>query len=280
MHLDGCQDFGCSCLTQLALGRRTEPGGGEIVNSNGIAADIRRGIAAGQYRYGARLPSVRDLAERYEVSQQTVAAAYAVLAALGMVRTERGSGTVVTAGRSADAHLGTFTPPDLAAATAWKPSDGGQATEETTLVRQLAAPKYPADWGLAEGAQVVERTRIRSVDGIPAQHKMTVLPYEIAARAPEGHEGAPPMLAPVGAQPVKPPTGVRVADWLGWDVARTEAFITAEPMDPAASAALGMAEGTPGFRIANVTKDSEGNTVYVTVTTAPLHHRVTLDIIG
>ncbi|MFD3511218.1 GntR family transcriptional regulator [Nocardia sp. NPDC058666] len=253
------------------------------MNSNHIAADIRRGIAAGEYRYGARLPSVRDMAERYEVSQQTVAAAYAVLAALGMVRTERGSGTVVTAGRSADAHLGNYTPPDLASATAtaWKPSEEGvQATEETTLVRQLAAPKSMEPWGIAEGSQVVERTRIRSIEGTPAQHKLTVIPYEIAARSPEGHEGAPPMLAPVGSAPVKPPTGVRVADWLGWDVATTEAFITAEPMDPAASSALGMAEGTPGFRIVNVTKDSAGATVYVTMTTAPLHHRVTMNILG
>lgn len=250
------------------------------MNSNAIAAEIRRGISAGQYRYGTRLPSVRDLADKYEVSQQTAAAAYAVLAALGMVRTERGSGTVVTAGRMADAHLGTFSPPDLAAASAWRPASGGQATEETTLVRQLPAPKHMGQWGIPEGDQVVERTRIRSVDGTPVQHKLTVLPYEIAARSPEGHEGAPPMLAPVGASPLRPPTGVRVADWLGWDVARTEAAITAEPMDAAASDALGMAEGTPGFRIVNVTKDSAGGTVYITVTTAPLHHRVTLDIIG
>ncbi|MFI9187643.1 GntR family transcriptional regulator [Streptomyces goshikiensis] len=250
------------------------------MNSNAIAADIRRGIAAGEYRYGAKLPSVRDLAERYEVSQQTAAAAYAVLAALGLVRSERGSGTVVTAGRAADAHLGHFTPPNLAVAKAWRPAPGGEASEETTLVRQLRAPKYMEAWGISEGDQVVERTRIRSVDGTPSQHKLTVLPYAIAARAPEGHEGAPPMLAPVGSGPIKPPPGVRVADWLGWDVAHTEATITAEPMDPAASAALGMTEGSPGFRIVNITRDSEGATVFITVTTAPLHHRVTLDIVG
>ncbi len=251
------------------------------MNSNAIAADIRRGIAAGKYRYGTRLPSVRALAEEKEVSQQTVAAAYAVLAALGMVRTERGSGTVVTAGVAAEAHLGTFNPPDLGSgATAWRPSDGGRATEETTLVRQIAATKRMESWGLPEGSEVVERTRIRSIDGVPVQHKITVMPYEIAARAPEGHEGAPPMLAPVGAPPIQTPPGVRMADWLGWDVARSEAEITAEPMDPAASAALGMADGSPGFLIANVTKNSAGATVFVTVTTAPLHHRVTLDIIG
>ncbi|MFD5064518.1 GntR family transcriptional regulator [Streptomyces sp. NPDC058394] len=251
------------------------------MNANAIVADIRAGIAAGQYRYGTRLPSVRDLADRYEVSQQTAAAAYAVLSALGLARTERGSGTTVAAGPASDAHLGTFSPPDLAAAVPWKPArDGAGATEETTLVRQVTAPEAMAAWDIAAGTEVVERTRIRSVDGAPVQHKMTVLPYEIAARTPEGYDDVPPMLAPVGAQPIRPPHGMRVADWLGWDVATTECAITAEPMTPAACEALGMPDGSPGFRIVNVTRDSAGKTVYVTITTTPLHHRVTLEIMG
>lgn len=251
------------------------------MNANTIATAIRQGIATGQYPYGGRLPTVRELAEQYGVSQQTAAAAYAVLAALGLVRTDRRSGTVVTAGRSADAHLGTFTPPDLAAAVAWKPNGGaGEASEETTLVRQLTSPGHMGAWGIEEGTSVVERTRIRSVDGVPVQHKLTVLPYSIASLAPEGHEGIPPMLAPVGADPVRPPHGARMADWLGWDVARTECAITAEPMDSAATKALTLPEGAPGFRVVAITRDSQGSTVSVTVTTAPLHHRVTLDIVG
>jgi GntR family transcriptional regulator len=71
-----------------------------------------------------------------------------------------------------------------------------------------------------------------------------------------------------------------MADWLGWDVSRTQAAITAEPMNPAAAAALGVPEGAPGFRVVSITRDSQENTVFVTVTTAPLHHRVTLDIVG
>lgn len=250
------------------------------MNANDIAAAIRQGIATGEHPYGSRLPTVRELADRHDVSQQTASAAYAVLAALGLVRTDRRSGTTVTAGKSADAHLGTFAPPDLAAASAWKPSPGGEASEETTLVRQLNAPDHMDAWGIPSGAAVVERTRIRSVDGTPVQHKLTVLPYAVASRMPEGHDGIPPMLAPVGAEPVRPPHGVRMADWLGWDVARTEAAITAEPIDPAAAAALGLAEGVPGFRVVSITRDSQGETVFVTVTTAPLHHRVTLDIVG
>jgi len=251
------------------------------MNANAIAAQLRAGIAAGEYRYGTRLPSVRDLAEQHGVSQQTAAAAYAVLATLGLVRTEKGSGTTVAAGPSADAHLGTFTPPDLGAAKPWKPTtEGAQVSEETTLVRQLAATAEMAAWGIPEGTDVVERTRIRKMDGVPVQHKASLLPYEIASQTPEGHQGVPPMLAPVGAPPIAPPKGVRMADWLGWDVATTECAITAEPMSAAACEALGITEGSPGFRIINVTRDSEGVTVYVTVTTTPLHHRVTLEIMG
>ncbi|MFE0654219.1 GntR family transcriptional regulator [Streptomyces sp. NPDC059534] len=251
------------------------------MNANGIVAEIRKGIAAGEYAYGARLPSVRDLAERYGVSQQTAAAAYAVLTALGLTRTAAGSGTTVAAGPSADAYLGTYAPPDLTQGEAWQPNgSGGEATEETYLVRQSTAPVEWVEWGFTEGSDVVERHRVRRVDGVPVQHKLTALPYEIASRRPEGHEGVPPMLAPVGAPPMKPPHGMRAADWLGWTVDRTRCEITAEPMDPAASEALGMPEGSPGFRVVSIAKTAEGDTLFVTVTTAPLHHRVTMEIQG
>jgi GntR family transcriptional regulator len=126
---------------------------------------------------------------------------------------------------------------------------------------------------------VVERTRLRSVHGTPVQHKITVMPHELASRRPDGYDGVPPMLAPVGAAPLKPPAGVRMADWLGWGTVRTECFITAEPMDEDAAMALGLPEAVPGFRIVAVSFDAAGATTSVTVTTAPLHHRITLDII-
>ncbi|MFI6899273.1 GntR family transcriptional regulator [Streptomyces sp. NPDC050256] len=249
------------------------------MNAHEIAATLRSAIAAGEYPHGTKLPTIRQTAELYGVSHQTAASAYSVLAVLGMVRTDRRSGTTVTAGQSADAHLGTFVPPDLTAAEAWKPTSGGAASEETTLVRQTEDAPMSLPWASTEGG-FVERTRIRSVDGVPVQHKLTVLPYAVASLKPEGHDGIPPMLAPVGAAPMKPPAGVRVSDWLGWNSARTACTITAEPMSPEACAALGLPEGAPGFRVQAVAYDPEGHAVFATVTTAPLHHRVTLDIIG
>lgn len=249
-------------------------------SANDIAADIRKGIEQGRYRYGTRLPSTRALAAEYGVSHQTIAAACAILAALGFVRTERYSGTTVTAGPKANAHIGTFPPAYLSEAVPWKPDGDGDGRTETVLVRQLEAPARMAAWGIPEGSQVVERTNLRSVNGVPVQHHLSVYPYEMAARRPEGYDGVPPMLAPVGATRIARPRGMRVADWLGWDVAGTECTITIDPMDQTASAALGLPEGTPGFRILAIIRDPSGGTVSVTVTTAPLHHRLTLDIIG
>lgn len=249
------------------------------MNAHEIAEALRSAIAAGEYPHGSKLPTIRQTAERYSVSHQTAASAYSVLAVLGMVRTDRRSGTTVTAGQAADAHLGTFVPPDLAAADAWKPAGGGTANEETTLVRQADTCGMELPWISTEGG-FVERTRLRSVDGVPAQHKLTVLPYSVAAQKPEDYDGIPPMLAPVGAAPMKPPTGVRVADWLGWNVAHTSCTITAEPMSPEACKTLGMPEGSPGFKVLAVAYDPDGKAVFATVTTAPLHHRVTLDIVG
>jgi GntR family transcriptional regulator len=245
-----------------------------------IAAALRQRILSGEFTYGDQMPSVRDLADDYDTSQQTAAAAYAALAGMGMVRTYRGKqGTVVSAGPPASAHLGTFGPYDVTAAAAWKPSAGQAGETVTTRVRQMAATADMATWGIEEGSEVVERTRLRSVDGIPVQHKITVMPYDLAARRPDGYEGVPPMLAPVGAARVDPPAGVRMADWLGWGTVRTESSITAEPMDLDAALALGLPEGVPGFRVVGISVDASGSTTFVTVTTAPLHHRITLDII-
>lgn len=250
------------------------------MTSTQIAAALRQRILSGEFAYGSRMPNVRELAQEYNSSQQTAAAAYAALAGMGMVRTGRGKqGTIVAAGPQAAAHLGTFGPYDVTAATAWKPLSEAPAEAVTARVRQTTATAEMAAWGIPEGTEVVERSRIRSVDGIPVQYKVTVMPYELASRRPEGHEGVPPMLLPAGEPTSGPPPGVRMADWLGWGVVRTESAITAEPMDRDAAEALGLPEDVPGFRVVGISRNSAGETVFVTVTTAPLHHRITLDII-
>lgn len=250
------------------------------MNANQIAAELRRRISEGTLTRGARMPSVRDVAKEFRVSQQTASAAYSALEAVGMVRVSRGAqGTTVAAGPAASAHLGHFTPPNLSAAQAWKAEGGGKPGQEIISVRQMTATDEMVSWGLPEDGEVVERTLVRTVDGIPVQHKVTLLPLEVAAKKPEGYDGIPPMLVPVGAKPVRPPAGVSMAKWLNWGVAHSPWEITIQPMTAQAAETLGMEEGVPAYRLLAIARDSDRRTVFVTVTTIPLHHRITMDII-
>ena len=60
-----------------------------------IRDDLRERIAAGEWAPGARLPSVRDLAERYGCSDMPVRQALRDLRILGLVREVRGHGYFV-----------------------------------------------------------------------------------------------------------------------------------------------------------------------------------------
>ncbi len=68
-----------------------------------IAASVEEQIAAGRLPEGARLPTVRGLAERLEVSPATVAAAYRSLGGRGLVAGHGKAGTIVSRRRSRSA---------------------------------------------------------------------------------------------------------------------------------------------------------------------------------
>src|SRR6202021_720420 len=56
-----------------------------------VAEDIKAAIAAGGDAAGTRLPSERELAERYSVSRGTVRQAFAALRADGVIASRRGA---------------------------------------------------------------------------------------------------------------------------------------------------------------------------------------------
>lgn len=60
-----------------------------------IVSDIRAQIASGQLRPGDRLPSTRELRERYGCSQVTVRTAILLLQAEGLLRGDQGVGVFV-----------------------------------------------------------------------------------------------------------------------------------------------------------------------------------------
>ena len=62
-----------------------------------IIAQVKHAIAAGVLRLGDGLPSLRETATRLRVNPLTVAKAYRELEAAGLVQTEHGRGTFISA---------------------------------------------------------------------------------------------------------------------------------------------------------------------------------------
>lgn len=60
-----------------------------------IAARVRLGVAAGELKPGATMPSVRQLAARLRVNPATVVQAYRALEAEGFVEMRQGAGTYI-----------------------------------------------------------------------------------------------------------------------------------------------------------------------------------------
>ena len=69
------------------MSRPAERPGVRVVN------DLRRRLQAGEWDRGQQLPTVRDLAEQYDVSTRTIHRAYRLLAEEGLIVITPGWGT-------------------------------------------------------------------------------------------------------------------------------------------------------------------------------------------
>src|SRR5688500_11538762 len=139
-----------------------------------IADELRGAITSGEYRPGHALPSVTQLMERYGVSRSTIQSALAVLRAEGLTENRHGAGTVVRArptvqrlSRSrlsrADRAVGQGAFLSDAAAAGFTP------TVDVTVTFETADPPTAAALAVAEGAEVVVRSRVMRADGTPVQ---------------------------------------------------------------------------------------------------------------
>lgn len=62
-----------------------------------IADEMRRDIASGRYPVGESLPSIAELAERFNVAKMTVSNAIGALRDDGLIQTRQGSPSIVVA---------------------------------------------------------------------------------------------------------------------------------------------------------------------------------------
>lgn len=127
-----------------------------------IADDFEQMILVGKHENGARLPAESEIAARYGVNRHTVRRAMAELAARGLVRTERGSGTYVKTDKL-DYRIGVRTRFSEIMAAAGHDAEGRLQGHRI----EPASEEIAGRLALPEGAHVVRLEIVRSADRVP-----------------------------------------------------------------------------------------------------------------
>jgi GntR family transcriptional regulator len=130
-----------------------------------VADALREEIRAGTYRPGDRLPSERELVERFRVSVNTVRAALVQLRTEGLVESRRGVGAFV-ADQLPVRRLST----DITEARGFYSMldrIGKQPATRTTVERGPASVEVADQLQVEVGAEVVIRARVLGTEGDP-----------------------------------------------------------------------------------------------------------------
>ena len=232
-----------------------------------VADQIRSAIERGEYARGSTLPSEERLADQFEVSRPVINRALRLLRSEGLVRVERGRGTVVheiaPIVRSA---TGRYTK----AAREKGQSRGAFATEVSAMghtpkseLVELGPVTPPADVAEALRFDVDEVAAIRRrhmyADDVPVQIATSYIPWEIAA-------GTPITQADTG----QGGTYSRLAD-LGHPVARFTERITVRMPEADEAVVLRLSEDQPVYVVHHVAWTADDRPVEITIHVMPVH---------
>jgi len=204
---------------------------------------LRARIMDGTMALNDRLPAEQDLTRALGVSRITVKRAMNELAVAGLVRRQRGIGTVVIYDVAAPAVKGSFE----------TMIDGltrmGLETEVQLLDCTVgtASPAISEALQLKGGKSVQRIVRLRRLDGEPFSYLVTYIPYDIA----DGYDDA--QLASESL--------IKLLEQAGHAPVEAEQTITATSAQPAVAANLGVAPGSPLLRIHRIMKDAKGRPV-------------------
>jgi GntR family transcriptional regulator len=149
-----------------------------------VADALREEIRAGTYRPGDRLPSERELVERFRVSVNTVRAALVQLRTEGLVESRRGVGAFV-ADQLPVRRLST----DITEARGFYSMldrIGKQPATRTTVERGPASVEVADQLQVEVGAEVVIRARVLGTEGDPPVGlAMSYFPVWVVEAAPK-----------------------------------------------------------------------------------------------
>jgi len=142
--------------------------------SEEITAAIAKQVNDHELPPGARLPSERQLCERFAASRSTVRRALAHLVALGLVRVEHGRGAFVQPPRIGETTNALLSFTELARARALT------ATSQVLRHETRAATIDQASlFGMAPGAPLFVLRRLRMLDGLPVSVDESHIPLTL-----------------------------------------------------------------------------------------------------
>lgn len=246
----------CTLLRMTSI-RRGQRGAAKL-----IADDLRGQIRAGQLPPGAALPTSRELAERYGVTQRTASAAVDILKAEGLVIGGQGGRRRVRADRPITWDLTRFERRgrrDTATMDDWSTAikEAGREPAQIVTVSIEPATETVAQWlQIQPGDEVVKRIRLRTVDGRPFQLSTGWFPAAIAAGT-----------ALMEERDVSMPGGVLAA--IGHPQRHIRDEITVRMPSPEESERLDLPPGTPVAQHLRIGYGESGWPVRAMVTIAP-----------
>lgn len=204
---------------------------------------LRDRIVAGSLKMNDRLPAEQDLTKILGISRITAKRAMHELALAGLVRRQRGIGTVVTYDAAAPVVKGQF---DTLI-------EGLTRMGLETEVRLLDCTVGAASPAVAEALelepdQTVQRiVRLRLLAGEPFSHLITYIPEEVA----EGYDEAD----------LATESFLKLLDMAGHRPVSAEQTISATAAEGAVAVNLGVTPGAPLLKIHRIMRDAAGRPV-------------------
>jgi len=204
---------------------------------------IREEIMSGKVPAQSRIPAEQELTQRLGVSRITVKRALNELATAGLVRRQRGLGTIVTYDASTPTVKGSFE----------NLIDGlirmGLETEVQLLDCSTgpASPAVRQTLELPKGGSVQRIVRLRRLAGEPFSYLVTYIPEDIAEGYSEEELASESLIA--------------LLEKAGHRPCEAEQTIAAAAAEPAVAAVLGVAIGSPLLRIHRIMRDKTGRPV-------------------
>ncbi|NMO92110.1 GntR family transcriptional regulator [Actinomycetospora sp. TBRC 11914] len=152
-----------------------------------IAAEYAEKIDTGELQDGDQLPKRAELAEQWAVSLQVVRDALALLHTDGYLRSVPSKGTYVHRPRRYVMPM-TDWEKDLRLEDAFFAlvrDQGGKPSQSIRVETVLAGARdVPPGLDLEDGAPVLARRRLRSIDGVPYMVSDSFYPYDLVAGSP------------------------------------------------------------------------------------------------